>query len=119
MAVGRPVIASSVGGLVDIVDDGATGLLTPPGDEAALAAAMSRLIRSPELRAEFGRAGAIRSAGFSARVIVPRIEAVYRRLCDGRESTVDSRSAAELTAVPRKSRPTARLRRSTSWAQRP
>ena len=94
MAVVRPVVASSVGGLVDIGEDGVTGLLTPPGDEAALAAAMSRLIRSPELRAEFGRAGAIRSADFSGRVIVPRIEAVYRRLCSGRGSTVDSLSSA-------------------------
>ena len=47
MAYGRPVVASAVGGLVDLVEDGVTGLLVPPGDVAALRAAVERLLERP------------------------------------------------------------------------
>ena len=56
-ACGLPVIASRVGGLPEVVVDGQTGLLVPPGDVDALAAAMARLLSEPELRARMGRAG--------------------------------------------------------------
>jgi len=56
-ACGLPVIASRVGGLPEVVLDGQTGLLVPPGDINALAAAMARLLSEPELRAQMGRAG--------------------------------------------------------------
>ena len=44
MAYGRPVVATAVGGLVDAVEDGVTGVLVPPGDAAALRAALERLL---------------------------------------------------------------------------
>ena len=44
---GRPVIASAVGGLPEIVADGRTGVLVPRGDAAALAAAIVELVRDP------------------------------------------------------------------------
>ena len=50
MAHGRPVVATAVGGLVDAVEDGVTGLLVPPRDAAALRAALERLLGDPELR---------------------------------------------------------------------
>lgn len=50
MAAGTPVVASRAGGAVEIVEDGVTGLLTPPGDSAALAAAMIRLLADASLR---------------------------------------------------------------------
>jgi glycosyltransferase involved in cell wall biosynthesis len=56
-ACGLPVIASQVGGLPEVVLDGQTGLLVPPGDVNALAAAMARLLSEPELRARMGQAG--------------------------------------------------------------
>ena len=56
-ACGLPVIASRVGGLPEVVLDGETGLLIPPGDINALAAAMSRLLSDPELRTHMGQAG--------------------------------------------------------------
>jgi L-malate glycosyltransferase len=56
-ACGLPVIASQVGGLPEVVLDGRTGLLVPPGDINALAAAMARLLSKPELRARMGQAG--------------------------------------------------------------
>ena len=56
MAWGRPVVASAVGGLLDAVEDGVTGLLVPPRDVAALRGALERLLGDAELRARFGAA---------------------------------------------------------------
>ncbi len=56
MAWGRPVVAARVGGLADAVDDGSTGLLVPPGDPAALRAAVERLLGDAELRRRLGAA---------------------------------------------------------------
>lgn len=57
MAYGRPVVAAAVGGLLDAVEDGVTGLLVPPGDAAALRAALERLLGDAELRRRLGEAG--------------------------------------------------------------
>jgi len=56
MAHGRPVVASAVGGLRDLVADEETGLLVPPGDVAALRAALERLLADPALRRRLGTA---------------------------------------------------------------
>jgi glycosyltransferase involved in cell wall biosynthesis len=56
MAYGRPVVASAVGGLLDLVVDGQTGLLVPPGDVGALRAALQRLLADAELRRRLGAA---------------------------------------------------------------
>ena len=56
MAFGRPVVATSVGGLLDAVEDGSTGLLVPPRDPAALRSAVERLLADPELRRRLGAA---------------------------------------------------------------
>ncbi|MBI2386993.1 MAG: glycosyltransferase [Elusimicrobia bacterium] len=60
MSLGRPVVASSVGGLPDIVADGVTGLLVPPGDSRALAEALSSLLLDPAKAEALGRAGRAR-----------------------------------------------------------
>jgi glycosyltransferase involved in cell wall biosynthesis len=57
MSYGVPVVGSRVGGIPDIIVDGATGLLVPPGDPAALAAALRHLAADPDLRAQLGSAG--------------------------------------------------------------
>jgi glycosyltransferase involved in cell wall biosynthesis len=57
MAAGRPVVASRVGGLAEVVVDGETGLLVAPGDAAGLAAALARMAADPALRARCGAAG--------------------------------------------------------------
>ncbi|MBA2614861.1 MAG: glycosyltransferase family 4 protein [Actinobacteria bacterium] len=54
MARGRPVVASAVGGLLDLVRDEETGLLVPPRDPLALRTALERLLRDAELRARLG-----------------------------------------------------------------
>jgi glycosyltransferase involved in cell wall biosynthesis len=80
MATGRPVIAARSGGLSDIVVDGETGLLVPPGDAEALRRAMARLIDNPALRGRMGAAARRRVTAFQAGDVVPRIEQVYREL---------------------------------------
>ncbi|MDD5658005.1 MAG: glycosyltransferase, partial [Elusimicrobia bacterium] len=62
MAAGRPVVASRVGGLPDLVADGETGLLVPPGDAGALAAALGRLAGEPQFAARLGSAARRRCA---------------------------------------------------------
>jgi glycosyltransferase involved in cell wall biosynthesis len=57
MAHGRPVVASAVGGLLDLVSDGVTGIHVPPGDVPALRAALERLLADRELRRRLGEAG--------------------------------------------------------------
>jgi D-inositol-3-phosphate glycosyltransferase len=56
MAHGRPVVASAVGGLLDLVVHEETGLLVPPRDVPALRSALERLIGNPDLRRSFGAA---------------------------------------------------------------
>ncbi len=60
MAHGRPVVASAVGGLRDIVADGETGMLVPPGDIASLRSALERLLGDAELRRSMGEAARAR-----------------------------------------------------------
>jgi glycosyltransferase involved in cell wall biosynthesis len=56
MAAGLPVVASAIGGLLDLIQDGRTGLLVPVGDPEALGAAMRSLIESPDRAVAIGRA---------------------------------------------------------------
>ena len=62
MAHGRPVVASAVGGLRDLVVDGESGLLVPPGDAQALHDALVRLLGDAELRSRLGAAARTRAA---------------------------------------------------------
>jgi glycosyltransferase involved in cell wall biosynthesis len=80
MASGRPVIASRIGGLADIVSDGQTGYLVQPGDALALQAAIERLLSDETLRKEMGQAAQRQAAAFQAAVVVPRIERLYAEL---------------------------------------
>jgi glycosyltransferase involved in cell wall biosynthesis len=78
MAWARPVVATAVGGLVDAVEDDVTGLLVPPGDTAALRAAVERLLGDAGLRARLGAAArekAQRELSFD--VAAERLQAVY------------------------------------------
>lgn len=56
MAAGLPIVSSRIGQLVDLIEDGVTGLLCPPGDATALAAALHRLLVEPKLRQRLGQA---------------------------------------------------------------
>ena len=82
MAMGRPVIASRIGGIPDIVVDGQTGLLVTPGDYCALQEAIQRLLGNQELRERMGAMAKQKVAAFQARTVVPRIEQVYQGVLD-------------------------------------
>ncbi len=80
MAIGRPVVASNIGGLPDIVVDGETGLLVPPGDALALRQAIQCLLDDPACREHMGALAKQKVAEFQARTVVPRIEQVYQEI---------------------------------------
>ncbi len=63
-SVGMPIVASSVGGVPQVLEDGVDALLVPPGDPGSLADAMKRLASDPELRARLGRRAKLRSSTF-------------------------------------------------------
>lgn len=81
MAEGRATAASRVGSIPEVVVDGRTGVLVPPGDEAALSRAIAQLLKEPETRAVLGRAGQERmETVFSKQAMIQGTEAVYDRL---------------------------------------
>jgi glycosyltransferase involved in cell wall biosynthesis len=79
MAAARPVVASAIPGLSDIVVPGETGLLVPPEDAPALAAALSELLADPARRASLGAKGRERllQAGLTRSAMVARARACY------------------------------------------
>jgi glycosyltransferase involved in cell wall biosynthesis/SAM-dependent methyltransferase len=80
MAHGKPVVASAVGGLVNLVEHERTGLLVPPRDPEALRAALDRLLADRELRLRLGEAGREKIiAGYSWDKVVGETRAVYER----------------------------------------
>jgi glycosyltransferase involved in cell wall biosynthesis len=81
MAAARPVVATDVGGVRELVVHGETGLLVPAGDPAALAAAIGALQDDPATAKAFGEAGARRAASrFGRERMVAEYEAVYQML---------------------------------------
>jgi glycosyltransferase involved in cell wall biosynthesis len=77
MALGIPVVASRVGGVPEVVTDGADGLLVPPADDGALAAALADVLLDAGRRRAFGEAGPATAERFSLTASVRRTEAVY------------------------------------------
>jgi glycosyltransferase involved in cell wall biosynthesis len=81
MAAGRPVVATRVGGLPELIDDGLTGLLVPPDDPPALAAALASLAADPARRARMGEAGRARAAThFAPERMVAAVASLYDQL---------------------------------------
>lgn len=83
MAASLPVVATAVGGIPEVVEHGHNGLLVPPRDAEALAAAMATLAASPEMRRRMGSAGKDRAEGRKAGVMVDRYFHLYGRLLEG------------------------------------
>ena len=101
MASGRPVVATTTGGIVDMVADGESGLLVPPGDENRLAEAMAALLKDADLRARFAAGAAEQIQRFTASAVAERLETVYAEVAPrgseerpgGRQVSVNGRNA--------------------------
>ncbi|PCN47680.1 glycosyl transferase [Curtobacterium sp. 'Ferrero'] len=99
MACGRPVVASSVGGLIDTVVEDATGLHVPPRDEEAVADAVGALLDDPERRAELGAAGRVRAVSrYTWQKVAAESERVYDRLLAGGSAVSAAGVAAGVAA---------------------
>ena len=78
MACETPVVASGVGGILEVVEDGKTGLLVPPAQPAALAEALTRVLGNPDLARAMGKAGRRRvEEKFAWASVAERTEQVY------------------------------------------
>ncbi len=78
MAMGKPVIATNIGGPPEVIEDGRTGFLVPPGDPVALSEKIALLIQEPERRLAMGRAAReFVLANFSQERDSRRLEAIY------------------------------------------
>ncbi|MGH9282397.1 MAG: glycosyltransferase family 4 protein, partial [Acidimicrobiales bacterium] len=84
MAAGRPVVATAVGGVVEVVDHGRTGLLVPAGDTEGLVSAVLDLLGDAERRARMGQAGRRRAAEvFDLARMVEGYATLYRQVAGG------------------------------------
>ena len=85
LACGTAVVSSKTGGIPEVVADGETGLLVPPVDPAALAAALNGLTRDPDRAAAMGRAGRQRAVKhFDWSRIAAQTAQLYAELVAGR-----------------------------------
>ena len=79
MAAGLPVVTTPVGGVPDIFEDGVNGLLVPPGDPAALADAIERLLDDPDQRRSMGEANRRKALKeFDVPIYVEKLLGLYR-----------------------------------------
>jgi glycogen synthase len=83
LAAGTPCVISAIGGLLDVVADGVEGVHVPPGDAAALARALRRLLEDERLRLRLGAAGPVKAARFTLSQVIPRLDQMYLRVLDG------------------------------------
>jgi glycosyltransferase involved in cell wall biosynthesis len=80
LAVGTPVVATAVGGVAEVVHDGENGLLVPPGDPAALAAAIERFAGDEELRRRLRAAAAPSVESYGVAAVFADLEATLQRV---------------------------------------
>jgi glycosyltransferase involved in cell wall biosynthesis len=80
MASGKPMVATDIGGMPDLIDDGRSGFLVPPGEPVPLADAMQQLIDDRDLVTRMGAESLIKAEQLKAGSVVPRIEHVYQEV---------------------------------------
>ena len=85
MSLGRPVVATAVGGVPEIIEHERTGLLVAPADSGALSVAVARVLTDRDLAARLGAAGRKRAAQFGFESMIKGYEAVYANLIENSE----------------------------------
>jgi glycosyltransferase involved in cell wall biosynthesis len=86
MAAGIPIVSSAIGGTEELIEDGRSGLLVPPGDAKALAAALRRLLEDPGLREQLATGARERvDAGLRREQNADRVQGIYRELLAHRQ----------------------------------
>lgn len=94
MAMGKPVIATNMGGPPEVIKDGSNGFLVPPGDPVALSEKIGALIRDVEVRRAVGKAAReFVTANFSAERDTRRLESIYEEIIRSHRSARRQRSA--------------------------
>ena len=83
MQAGLPIVASATGGIPQVIEHGRTGLLVPPGDPEALAAALMRILRDRTLAARLGDAASREAAKYDWSHLARRVLRVYERVLAG------------------------------------
>jgi glycosyltransferase involved in cell wall biosynthesis len=92
MAASRPIVATTAGGIPEIVEDGVNGLLVPPRDQRALADAVVRALNDADLRRRMGEAGFARvNERFTVERMVAETAAAYESVVKSQRSTLDAR----------------------------
>ncbi len=99
MAAGTPVVASNIDGFAGVITDEIDGVLVPPKDEDALAAAILRLLRNPQVRQRLVGAGQARAAQYSWEHVARRVLSYYERLLYEHEQVAAASAARGATAV--------------------
>jgi len=85
MAAGRPIVASKVGGIPDLIEHGQNGLLVQPGDVRGLAMAIERLLANREMMVDMGKTGRTRARRYSVEKMVEKTDALYASLYQGKQ----------------------------------
>ena len=80
MAMGKPVVATNVGGIPELIEEGQTGFLVPPRDPKAIADRVLSLCRDSARRLQMGRAARARvESNFTVQAVTARLEGIYAR----------------------------------------
>lgn len=86
MAQGLPIVASRVGGIPELIEDGQTGLLVPPGDASALAAVLTRVTADAALRARLGARARQAAATYTPEAMAAAYAALYHDIAQEQET---------------------------------
>ncbi|HSI32432.1 MAG: glycosyltransferase family 4 protein [Phycisphaerae bacterium] len=100
MAAGKPVVATRVGGVPEVVTDGVTGLLVEPANPDALATALRQLSADAGLRTRLGNAGRLRAEAFAWPAVADQYLSLYAEAIQGAAAPATSRAHVERRHVP-------------------
>ncbi len=82
MATGKPIVATGVGGIPEILEDGVTGLFVPPADSSKLAEKLCLLVEKPDLAAALGTRAKAKSLEYDINLHVRKLEEIYSDILD-------------------------------------